>query len=471
MRVVPIVSPGRVQKSMRNPRKRPAPDHLHPPPQPCKKASPERSIDPEIKGRIDQRISEYNTRIKTDPQSEHYHHDPREESSPGAEAYKPEFKITEEGCLQILRKLITIVKQDEHSELAVGLQSRTQEALHNYRGISENVAVVGKTGQGKSSLIEALLGVPVITKIGSSGEAVTRVLIIYSSMRADSVAKYEARVQLCDIATIRDSLRLHIANIISSLDKYDSVYTINDGDQEDQDMTVLADHRDQGDESMAALKGLFRSQPDFATDEAISSFMGFENSSSPKSTKSEDEIYNQCIAWAQDSCKEVTTKTKHGIFAAKVEDLWAQLAPYADFNEQDFQANSPLSFNPSLLVDRIEIIGDFRLKLSIGDCPGLGDINKDRETKANRYLRESQAVVVVEEISRAADSQFLADFLDQCHKRRPHQLVIVALSKSEANLNVKNRMNVAFTAHERRALDNLAVWKQEIIKEKKALGA
>ncbi|CAA9962714.1 hypothetical protein PTMSG1_06088 [Pyrenophora teres f. maculata] len=469
MRVVPIVSPSRVQKSMRNPKKRPAPDHLHSPSQPRKKSSPEGNIDPEMKGRIDTRISEYNTRIKTDAQSEHYHHDIKTESPPGADAYKPEFKRAEDDCLGILRKVATVVKQDEHSELAVGLQSKTQEALHSYRGVPESVAVVGQTGQGKSSAIEALLGVPGITKIGSGGEAVTRVPIIYTSIRADSVACFEARVQLCDIATIRDSIRLHVANIISSLDKNDIVYTTDHGDQGDSNMTVLADHRDQGEESLTTLKGLFRGQPDFATDESVSSFMGFENSSSAKPGKSEDEIYNQCIAWTQDLCKEVITNTKKGIFAASVDDLWAKLAPYADLSEQDIRADSPLSFNPSLLVDRIEIIGDFRLKFSIGDCPGLGDINKDRETKANRYLRECQAVIVVEDISRAGDSQFLADFLDQCYKRRPHQLVIVALSKSEANLDVKNRMNVAFTAHEQRALDNLAVWKQEIIKDKKAL--
>ena len=268
------------------------------------------------------------------------------------------------------------------------------------------------------------------------------------------MAGFEARVRLCDAATIRDSIRLHVANIISSLDKCDIAYII--------------DHRDQGDESMTVLKGLFRGKPELATDESLSTFMGFPKSA--KSSKSEDQIYEQCIAWAQELCEVVTTKIEDGIFAANVDNLWAKLAPYADFNEQFSLASSPLSFNPSLLVDRIEITGDFRLKYSIGDCPGLGDVNKDRETKANRYLRECQAVVVVEEISRAGDSQFLADFLDGCRKRRSHQRVIVALSKSEANINLVNHVNVAFKAHELEELDYLANRKQELTENRKALG-
>jgi len=126
-------------------------------------------MDFEIKERIYLRLDEYNARVENDAPSEHYHHDIATESPPDLSAYRPEFKRAEDDCLEILRKIPTIVKLDEHSELAVGLPSKIQDILNGYRGVPESVAVVGRTGQGKSSAIEALLGVPGITKTVQRG--------------------------------------------------------------------------------------------------------------------------------------------------------------------------------------------------------------------------------------------------------------------------------------------------------------
>jgi hypothetical protein len=66
-------------------------------------------------------------------------------------------------------------------------------------------------------------------------------------------------------------------------------------------------------------------------------------------------------------------------------------------------------------------------------------------------------VIVVEDISRAVDSEFLARFLaDHQRKGRSDQKVIVVLSKSERNIKIKNRVNTAFDEEERAVLADLA---------------
>ncbi|CAI9637196.1 unnamed protein product [Alternaria burnsii] len=127
--------------------------------------------------------------------------------------------------------------------------------------------------------------------------------------------------------------------------------------------------------------------------------------------------------------------------------------------------NTELGFNPTLLVSMIEISGEFRVRCSIGDCPGLEDINKDRETKAKRYLQDCKAVIVVEEITRAGDSKFLKRFLKDCREDRPDQRIIVVLSKGDTGLDRVDLMNTSFNEHETANLNWLGKGREDVERE------
>ncbi|CAN9136628.1 unnamed protein product [Alternaria sp. RS040] len=113
----------------------------------------------------------------------------------------------------------------------------------------------------------------------------------------------------------------------------------------------------------------------------------------------------------------------------------------------------------------IEISGEFRVRCSIGDCPGLEDINKDRETKAKRYLQDCKAVIVVEEITRAGDSKFLKRFLKDCRENRPDQRIIVVLSKGDTGLDRVDLMNTSFNEHETANLNWLGKRREDVERE------
>jgi hypothetical protein len=72
--------------------------------------------------------------------------------------------------------------------------------------------------------------------------------------------------------------------------------------------------------------------------------------------------------------------------------------------------------------------------------------------------------LVVEDIMRAGDSSFLANFLEDRHRRRPDQRIIVVLSKGDANLNLNasHRYNTSFDEQEIADLDWLAQRKEEV---------
>jgi hypothetical protein len=233
-------------------------------------------------------------------------------------------------------------------------------------------------------------------------------------------------------------VRQHLRNIIDGFDDSGGSFSLAD---------------DEGPESITALKILFHGYSEFASDDAIFAFLGFKHDASdPPSSAEQEKIIDTCISWADERRLEIAAKFP--IYPDDVSELGSKIAPFA--NDETTMVNTELGFNPTLLVGRIEIFGEFRVRYSIGDCPGLEDINKDRETKAERYLQDCKAVIVVEEITRAGDSKFLKRFLKDCRENRPDQRIIVVLSKGDTGLNSADRTKTLFEEHEIADLDWLA---------------
>jgi ABC-type multidrug transport system fused ATPase/permease subunit len=74
-------------------------------------------------------------------------------------AYKPEFKRAENAALNIVKELGKNTTTAD-SLLAASIRLKLAEAFANYRSTPEQVAIVGRTGHRKSTVISALLGIP-----------------------------------------------------------------------------------------------------------------------------------------------------------------------------------------------------------------------------------------------------------------------------------------------------------------------
>ena len=210
---------------------------------------------------------------------------------------------------------------------------------------------------------------------------------------------------------------------------------------------------DQASDSMKVLTGLFRGHSEFASEDAIRALLGYKSgtSESPSLEKRRNAL-RACIEWAEERRLEIPAVSK--IHTTNVTELWHKIAPFA--NDETTTGNNVLDFKPTLLVGKIEIFGEFRVRCSLGDCPGLDDINEDRKTKAKRYLEDCKVVIAVEEITQAGDNSFLNWFLQDRCKNRPDQRVIVVLSKGDTGLNSADRTKTSFEEHEIADLDWLA---------------
>jgi hypothetical protein len=146
---------------------------------------------------------------------------------------------------------------------------------------------------------------------------------------------------------------------------------------------------------MVVLKNLFYGYPEFASDDAIFAFLGYkDDASDPPCDSGQEKTINTCIDWADQ--RRLKTAAKSPIYPTDKTEPWCKIAPSA--NDQTTNFGTELEFNVTLLMAKIKIFGDFRIPCSIGDYPGLEDINKGRVTKAKNYLQNCEAVIVVEEI-------------------------------------------------------------------------
>jgi hypothetical protein len=136
-----------------------------------------------------------------------------------------------------------------------------------------------------------------------------------------------------------------------------------------------ADNEEQGDLSRPVLMNLFRDRPEFATPASIKEFLGivdFDEVIGRYYHGLHPSVYKKCVEWVDKRRKVVTAESKAGIVATSVTELWQKLAQYSGIELNGAEKYFP--FDPSSLVEKIEIFGNFRLGYSIGDCPGLGDI-------------------------------------------------------------------------------------------------
>lgn len=161
---------------MVNPKKRPGEYHiLRSYPRPAtvqtltttasEQAQPAKSkaVRPSAKRRVERRIAGYQEYLKGNTK-DFVRHDPATETLPDLLAYDDEFMKAERACLEIPQDFILAVKPDKDPQLAASLRPKLNEVMDEYQSEPERVAVVGKTGQGKSKLIDAILGIDGIAR-------------------------------------------------------------------------------------------------------------------------------------------------------------------------------------------------------------------------------------------------------------------------------------------------------------------
>ncbi|EZF59156.1 hypothetical protein H104_07889 [Trichophyton rubrum CBS 289.86] len=337
--------------------------------------------------------------------------------------------------IHILEKLETILKKYPSSTGAnEALRKQILETMDqgkNHPTIT--IGVVGATGAGKSSLINALLG--------------EKRLVPTSGMRACTAAiteisychgpwNYEAEIQFVSRSAWKEEMRLLFEDMQDGLDELPSTY--------DSEFGIAC----------AKFKAVYRLDPEDTRTMSIEKIMEVPN-----------------VAAVLGSTKYVSRNN--------ATDFYNELKKYVDsephslVSDQDIMdtnntipQNKPVQLWPLVELVRLHVKAPV---LSTGvvlvDLPGLLDVNTARGTLAQKYIKNCSGLWVVAPITRAVDGHSAKTLLGDGFKRQLQldgvmgQLAFICSKTDDINLSeAADNLGLKYA---REALDNVCEEKKQ----------
>ncbi|KAG2090104.1 uncharacterized protein F5147DRAFT_764469, partial [Suillus discolor] len=256
-------------------------------------------------------------------------------------------------------------------------------------------AFIGRTGVGKSTAINAILGAPVLSTAADTE-------VIYENLPP---SEWRVSVQFIE----EHDWETTLSNMLDDLEVYRNKGPSNHG---------RGTHDDSGP-AMEAWETLKQESPSY--------FLVYPHLRTLSFPPPEQDIHTLLEHEAVAS-KLGTEISICGVGFDKLELQescnWksqfnsylnhAQLRPYLT-SYSNIAAGGPPESSVWHLVDRVRIYGAFEVLASravaLVDVPGFGDANKTRTNRTEEYLKTAEVVVLVADIKRAVDDQTMRDYL------------------------------------------------------------
>lgn len=239
-------------------------------------------------------------------------------------------------------------------------------------------AFIGRTGVGKSTAINAILGAPVLSTAADGACTSVQTEVIYENLPPS-----EWRVNVQFIET--DDWEITLSNMLDDLEVYRDRGPSNHG---------RGTHDDSGP-AMEAWETLKQVYPHLRT-------LSFPPPEQAVHTLLEHEAVASKLG------------TEISICGVGFDKLEVQLRPYLT-SYSNIAAEGPPESSVWHLVDKVRIYGAFEVLASravaLVDVPGFGDANKTRTNRTEEYLKTTEVVVLVADIKRAVDDQVMRDYL------------------------------------------------------------
>ncbi|KAL9106686.1 MAG: hypothetical protein Q9227_008338 [Pyrenula ochraceoflavens] len=322
-------------------------------------------------------------------------YDVRNERKPQQAFYADSFQNSLSECIDITHKSALALNAVDIPATDSGLQRLKNEAETLYSFEKKNtrtVAVLGDSGEGKSSVINSLLHYPDIARTGDLGSAETAVVTEYRQKTEAHTAPITIEVEHLSAAEIKDL-------IVELVWSYSKLYFPGAENVSDDDYKR---HMRESALAWSTLEAAFSHRQEFNRD-----LLQYTSEESMKS------ITEKLTEWAED-IRWPAGETGNG-------NVWKAAAETAKECCEKTSTFMQDRYWPFTKIIRVYLSSQvLKAGIVLADLPGLQDTNLARVKATQDYLCKSDHILIVSEIKRVATKQSVKDSLFHVLKTHVH---------------------------------------------------
>lgn len=261
------------------------------------------------------------------------------------------------------------------------------------------LAFIGRTGVGKSTVINAILGAPVLSTRADGACTSVQTEVIYEALPPST---WRASIKFIK----KDEWEYTLSNMLDDLDAHMDGINGDSGPAMDAWETLK--------EVYPHLRALPFPPP-----------------------------YQNIDVLLEHEVVESKFGTEKQMYGKGFDDLELQLRPYLTSYTKIVEGETPES-SVWHLVDSVRIYGAFDVLASravtLVDVPGFGDANKTRTKRTEEYIKSAEIVVLVADIKRAADDQVMRDYFVKFLQQRIRidgsmESLLIVLTGADVRIN------------------------------------
>lgn len=335
----------------------------------------------------------------------------------------PSFRQAKDKSLAICELLSEALSQMPYLKKRTDLINLLEEILENPAPNSEKVALVGRTGAGKSSLICSLGGDQFLAKTEASGEAVTNIIQEFHQRPETSLVPY---MIVCTFQT-EEQIKERLENLLDDFRRFE----LDEAEPSDPEYRAAEENHLL---AIDVFEAAFSAIADFDIE-----LLNYGNTEITR-----ESAIEKLNSWAKQIPRpeEEEDGRWSGVFSTG----------------EEFQMMISTFQNHSLwpFIDRMDIFVDSEVLkdgLVVTDLPGLCDTNAARVESARRYLPVANEIWAITDIARALNDRTIKDIFEMFFPTK--KLTSVSSGQGPGNVNVgkvrKPRMTIVCTCSARYA--------------------